>query len=93
MGGTDAQHRFMEVAESDLEISPDAGPISSLIHRALDLIRAEFEDRTWQAFWLSVVGQERSGEVARQLDMTTGAVRQAKYRVMRRLRQELGDAE
>jgi RNA polymerase sigma-70 factor (ECF subfamily) len=93
IGGTDAQRRFMEVAEVEFEVSPVSGPITNLVHRALDLIRAEFEDRTWQAFWLTAVGQQSSGEVARQLDMSTGAVRQAKYKVMRRLRQELGDAE
>ena len=93
MGGTDAHRRFMEVAEIEVEVSPDSGPIASLIHRALDLIRVEFEDRTWQAFWLAAVGQQRSGEVAQQLGMTSGAVRQAKYKVLRRLRQELGDVE
>ncbi len=93
MGGADAHQRFMEVAEIELEVSSESGPIASLVHRALDLIRAEFEDRTWQAFWLAAVGQQRCGEIARQLGMTAGAVRQAKYKVLRRLRQELGDVE
>jgi DNA-directed RNA polymerase specialized sigma24 family protein len=39
------------------------------------------------------VEHHSSPEVAQQLGMTIGAVRQAKYKVLRRLRQELGDAE
>ncbi len=48
---------------------------------------------TWRAFWLCAVEHQSSGEVARQLGMTPGAVRQAKYKVLRHLREELGDAE
>lgn len=93
MGGSDAHQRFMEVAEAQSAVSPESGPLVDLVHRALKFIRAEFEDHTWQAFWLAAVGQQSSAEVARQLGMTPGAVRQAKYKVLRRLRQELGDAE
>lgn len=93
MGGSEAHLRFMEVAAMEPGDSPESGPVSSLIRRALELIRAEFEDRTWQAFWLMAVGQQSSTEVAQKMKMTPGAVRQAKYKVLRRLRQELGDSE
>jgi RNA polymerase sigma-70 factor (ECF subfamily) len=64
-----------------------------VVHRALRLIREEIEDRTWQAFWLTSVEQQPTASVAQQLGMTPGSVRQAKYKVLRRLRQELGDVE
>lgn len=57
--------------------------------QTLELIRAEFEDRTWQAFWRVTVEDRQSGLVAEALEMTPGAVRQAKSRVLRRLREEL----
>jgi len=61
--------------------------------RALELIRAEFEDRTWQAFWRVTVDGQPTKDVAQELGVTPSAVRLAKSRVLRRLREELGDLE
>ena len=60
-----------------------------LARRAAELIRNEFEPRTWQAFWLTAVEQHSAGDAAARLGTTAGAVRQAKYVVLRRLREEL----
>ena len=62
-----------------------------LFGRALELIRGEFEERTWQAFWLTAVEDRAAGDVALELGMSPGAVRVAKSRVLRRLREELGE--
>ena len=62
-----------------------------LFHRALDLIRAEFEPRTWQAFWRTAIDGREAKDVAADLAMSQGAVRVAKSRVLQRLRAELGD--
>jgi RNA polymerase sigma-70 factor (ECF subfamily) len=60
-----------------------------LTARALQLMRDEFQETTWRAFW-AVVVQSRSGEdVAAELGITVGAVYAAKSRVLRRLRSEL----
>jgi RNA polymerase sigma-70 factor, ECF subfamily len=56
------------------------------------LVRAQFEDRTWQAFWKVVIEETSPAEVARDLGMTALAVRQAKSRILRRLKLELGEA-
>lgn len=58
--------------------------------RQLDLIRSEFEPRTWQAFWRSAVDGQTAKEVADELSMCPGAVRVAKSGVLQRLREELG---
>jgi RNA polymerase sigma-70 factor, ECF subfamily len=71
------------VAESQAE--------RSLFYRALDLVRADFEPRTWQAFWKTVVDNRQAADVAAELGMSPGAVRVAKSRVLHRLREELGD--
>jgi RNA polymerase sigma-70 factor, ECF subfamily len=90
MGGTDARRMLDQV--------PDAIPDSAeqvandkdlLTRRALELIRAEFEDRTWRAFWRTTIDERPSPEVAAELGMTKKAVRQAKCRVVRRVREEL----
>ncbi len=93
VGGSEAYLRFLDVAENESPTAASDSPFVGLVHRALDLIRNEFEDRTWRAFWLSAVAEQPSSEVAKRLGTTPGAVRQAKYAVLRRLRQELGDAE
>jgi RNA polymerase sigma-70 factor (ECF subfamily) len=52
----------------------------------LDAVRAEFEDRTWWAFWQVVIDGRTP---AADLGMTLGAVYKAKARVLRRVRVEL----
>lgn len=59
----------------------------------LDLIRPEFEDRTWQAFWRATVDGQESSAVAETLGMTAVAVRQAKSRILRRLREALHELD
>jgi RNA polymerase sigma-70 factor (ECF subfamily) len=90
-GGTDAQHRLQQTAEisaSSLD-GPRFDADASLLHRALHVLRGEFEERTWQAFWRATVDGQATSDIAQDLGMTIRAVRQAKYRVLRRLREEL----
>jgi RNA polymerase sigma-70 factor (ECF subfamily) len=60
-----------------------------LVDRALQLMRAEFQPRTWQAFWEHVALGRPAGEVAAELGLTTGAIYAGKYRVLAPLREEL----
>lgn len=62
-----------------------------LVVRALQILKQDFEEKTWHSFWATVVNQRPTKEVAETLVMTTKAVRQARYRVLKRLREELGD--
>jgi RNA polymerase sigma-70 factor (ECF subfamily) len=71
----------------------EAEATRALFLRGLELIRPEFEERTWQSFWRTAVEGRSPGDVAAELSTTAGAVRVAKSRVLRRLREELGDAE
>ena len=63
----------------------DAG----FLHRMLDLVRVEFENRTWEAFWRIVVDGQSPAEVAADLDLSVMAVYKAKSRVLRRFREQL----
>jgi RNA polymerase sigma-70 factor (ECF subfamily) len=62
-----------------------------LVARALELIRCEFAERSWQAFYRTAIDGRSAPEVAAELSMSAGAVRVAKSRVLQRLREELGD--
>jgi RNA polymerase sigma-70 factor (ECF subfamily) len=87
-GGTDAQHFLQTLSEQ--EPADETGVHEhALLHRALELIRPEFEERTWRAFWRMTVDGRPAAEVGPELGMTTNAVHQAKFRVLHRLREEM----
>jgi RNA polymerase sigma-70 factor (ECF subfamily) len=60
-----------------------------LASRAMQVMCAEFQPATWQAFWETVVAGRPGAEVAAELGLSVNAVYVAKSRVLRRLRQEL----
>jgi RNA polymerase sigma-70 factor (ECF subfamily) len=60
-----------------------------LVGRALQLMQREFETTTWRACWEYVVEGRPPADVALELGVSTGVVYAAKYRVLKRLRQEL----
>jgi RNA polymerase sigma-70 factor (ECF subfamily) len=94
-GGTDVQMRLAEipdwiVTDTTLqEIDPDDTAEQILVRRAAKLIERDFQPNTWQAFWRATVEGESAVEIAKDLGMTAGAVRQAKLRVLVRLREML----
>jgi RNA polymerase sigma-70 factor (ECF subfamily) len=95
-GGSEAQERLAQLAAE--EEASSAGPQPSaqtlgLFRRAVQLLRSEFEERSWRAFWRVVVEGQRPADVAAELGMTVNAVYVAKSRILHRLRQELGDVE
>jgi len=91
-GGTDAQQQLLQVPELPEPSEDDCAEAGSQVTQgALEFIRAEFEDRTWQAFVLTAVDRRPAAEVAGELGMTLQAVYQARYRVLRRIRRELDD--
>ena len=87
-GGTEAHLRLLEMAEQEPD---DPGSTDCLLHRGLELVRGDFEDRTWQAFWRCTVEGHDTAEVAADLGLSLDAIYKAKARVLRRLREELGD--
>jgi RNA polymerase sigma-70 factor, ECF subfamily len=95
-GGTVAQQQFLQVPEP-AEPSAAGGESpeleDGLWRRALEGVRSQFEQRTWQAFWRVVVEERSAADVAVELNTTLDVVYQAKSRVLRRLRQEMGDLE
>jgi RNA polymerase sigma-70 factor (ECF subfamily) len=88
-GGSEAAMRLAGFPEADVDEPTVRSERFALVRRAAELVREQFEARTWQAFWLVTVEQRSAADVAAQLGMTSGAVRQAKYMVLRKLREEL----
>jgi RNA polymerase sigma-70 factor (ECF subfamily) len=93
-GGSSAHQRLLEVPESEVKEPDDPGEaeqFSALVRRAMLQLRGEFEPKTWQAFWRTAVDNQSAPAVGAELGMSANAVRMAKSRVVRRLREELGD--
>ncbi len=66
-----------------------------LFRWAAEQVQSEFRPATWDAFWRTCVEGQSVEEVARQLQLTAGAVYVARSRVMARLRarvEEVRDA-
>lgn len=94
VGGSQLLARLAQVPEREPQEESDAeavGQRRGLIDRALGIIRRDFQERTWQAFWRTAMEGESAGDAGRALGMTSRAVRQAKHRVVRRLREEFRD--
>jgi RNA polymerase sigma-70 factor (ECF subfamily) len=89
-GGSEFFQRILEVPEADLP-EDSAEDLGELYSRALELVRGEFEERTWQAFYRAAVVGQPPAVIAADLGVTQAAVRKAKSRVLHRLRQEIGD--
>jgi RNA polymerase sigma-70 factor (ECF subfamily) len=92
-GGTAAHMRLQEVPipPDPLELSEAPADVAGVFHRAVSLVRDQFEERTWRAFWRVAVEDRSPAEVATELGITANAVRQAKSRVLRRLKEEMGE--
>ncbi len=76
--------------DCDQDPSSDAA-IEQLVARGLQQVRNEFEVRTWTIFQRSVIDQIPTQSVAAEFQVSAAAVRQIRSRVLRRLRQQLGD--
>jgi RNA polymerase sigma-70 factor (ECF subfamily) len=99
-GDTDAHERLDATPARGDDRGPDAEWEKEyqrrVSARAMDRVRGEFQDTTWQAFWQTAVEGKPAAEVGAGLKMTPGAVYVAKSRVLARLREEvraLMDAE
>jgi RNA polymerase sigma-70 factor (ECF subfamily) len=91
-GGSDAWRDFQELADPlPGPGQEDSAEISQLYLRALELVRGEFDEHNWRAFWLTVIEGRAPAALAGELNMTANHIRQVKSRVLRRLREEVGD--
>jgi RNA polymerase sigma-70 factor (ECF subfamily) len=90
-GGSDALGRLQDVADPLAGSGEEEAEAGLLYRRAVEQVRGEFEERTWRAFWLTVIEGRSPAALGAELGVSAAAIRQAKSRVLRRLREELGD--
>jgi RNA polymerase sigma-70 factor (ECF subfamily) len=89
VGGTDQLFRLhmipAELPQDDPSIADDPARI---LHAAISAVRSDTQPRTWDIFWRATILGHDTQDIADDLGMTPKAVRQAKHRVLRRLREE-----
>lgn len=74
-----------------IEETPDqrAREEAHLLRQAMELVRDDFEPKSWQAFWQTAIEGRSAPDVAADLGLTANAVRIAKSRIRARLREEM----
>ncbi|MFO0842027.1 MAG: sigma-70 family RNA polymerase sigma factor [Gemmataceae bacterium] len=89
-GGTSANELLNAAHDPGTNDDPPE-QLSGLYHRALRLIQTEFEARSWEMFWRSAIDAHPAEMIAAEMGVSPAAVRKAKSRVLRRLKEEVGD--
>ena len=89
IGGSDFLERSqaIESPASDIERFIHEEHHRSLLRAAAEIVRDEFHASSWQAFWLTTLGELTVPEAAEKLQLSTGAVYAARSRILRRLQE------
>jgi RNA polymerase sigma-70 factor, ECF subfamily len=91
-GGSAALQVLQEVADPLADCAEEEQiEFSRILRRAMDQVRCEFEDKTWQAFWRTVIEERKPATLVEEMGMSEASIRQAKARVTRRLKQHVGE--
>lgn len=67
-----------------------------LLHWAADQVKSDFQESSWNSFWLTAVEGRKPEDVARELNLSVGSIYAAKFRIVARIRKivsKLDDTE
>jgi RNA polymerase sigma-70 factor (ECF subfamily) len=89
-GGSDFHEVVEQLADDASQLSRqfDVEHNNHVLRALLEKVRDEFEPTTWQAFVRVTLLEQPAAEAGKDLGITANAVRIAKARVLRRLREE-----
>jgi RNA polymerase sigma-70 factor, ECF subfamily len=91
-GGSTALELVQNLPEQiDDSDAGERSEFAALVQRAMEQVRVEFEPRSWQAFWRTTIDNLPVAIVAEELAMSSATIRQHRSRILRRLRQQLGE--
>ena len=81
----------LEDSNSDLAREWDVDHDKHVLKKLLNIVQPDFEAKTWEAFRRFGIEDRSAATVAADLGLSESAVIQAKFRVMKRLREEAGE--
>ena len=92
MGGPETDEFLAQLADptSDLARQWDQDHDRHVFQKLLAVVEGDFEPSTWQAFTRFALEGRPAAQVAGEMGMTESAVVQAKFRILKRLREEAG---
>jgi RNA polymerase sigma-70 factor (ECF subfamily) len=92
-GGPETDQVLDQLADptSDLSRQWDRDHDKHVFQKLLAVVEPDFEPGTWQAFTRFAIEGRPAGQVAGELGVTESAVVQAKFRILKRLREEAGE--
>jgi RNA polymerase sigma-70 factor, ECF subfamily len=92
LGGPETDQLLAQLADptSDLARQWDQDHDKHVFEKLLAIVEGDFELGTWQAFTRFALEGRPAAQVAGELGVTESAVVQAKFRVLKRLREEAG---
>jgi RNA polymerase sigma-70 factor, ECF subfamily len=90
-GGSDALWNFHQIPDPIPASDADSLEMGQVWRQVLEHVRGEFEDNTWRAFWLTVIEGRAPAALTGELQMSVAAIRQAKSRILRRIKAEVGN--
>jgi RNA polymerase sigma-70 factor (ECF subfamily) len=91
-GSGDSSTNQMLASQPDESDSSDVWEVEyqrRLAALAMQRIKGDFQEKTWQAFWLTAVEGLPAADAAKQVGMAAGAIYVAKSRVLARLKDEV----
>lgn len=93
VGGSDHQRLLAQMPfEPEAAFDEhDESAKACILRSALEVVRRGCQEQTWEAFWRTAIEGQSPAEAAAALGMTAANVRQAKSRLLRRLRDLLQD--
>jgi RNA polymerase sigma-70 factor (ECF subfamily) len=94
-GGSTAMMKMMDTPGPELEAWEATVSVenleSRLPERVLSMVRADCDEKTWQAFWGTTIEEKPASQVADELGLSIASVYQAKSRTLRRLRKRMDE--
>ena len=77
----------------DRSVCDDQQDLQVLVSQVLVLIRQDFSEQTWTAFWRTTALGESPSQVSKDLGMSSAAVCMCRARVLRRVRETLSESD
>lgn len=88
-GGTQFLARMNDIATTDDDPVARQEYQQAVFAWAVSRVKDEFRESTWNAFWETTVNHRPIDVVAKELDLSTGAIYMARSRVMARLKAQV----
>jgi RNA polymerase sigma-70 factor (ECF subfamily) len=92
-GGTSVYQRLLEQPDAVAELADTVSAVPSeqeaLLMLVLDELRRTTAANQWQAFWRTEMEQQSVAEAAQALGMTQAAVYQARYRLKKKIAEQM----